>query len=76
MHHALIIVSRVVAGLVGALAFYLAFVGVRREGPVTLGEWKRQGEFFEFRDEQFDLWRGAPEGRELVRPKGYITILA
>ena len=25
MHHALIIVSRVVAGLVGALAFYLAF---------------------------------------------------
>jgi len=51
-------------------------VGVRRDGPVTLGEWKRLGELLEFGDEQFDLWRGAPEGRELVRPKSYVTILA
>jgi hypothetical protein len=49
-------------------------VGVRRDGPVALGEWKRLGELFEFREEQFDLWRSAPEGRELVRPKSDLTI--
>jgi hypothetical protein len=43
---------------------------------VTLGEWKRLGEFFEFRDERFDLLRGSLEGRELVGSKSYIAILA
>jgi len=51
-------------------------VGIRRDGPVTLGEWKRLGKLFEFRDERFDLLRRVLEGRELVRPKSYIAILA
>src|ERR1039458_2383589 len=51
-------------------------VGVRRDGPVTLGEWKGLGEFFEFRDERFDLLRRSLEGRELVGPESYVAILA
>ncbi len=51
-------------------------VGVRRDGPVTLSERKGLGELFEFRDERFDPLRSSLEGRELVGPKSYITILA
>jgi hypothetical protein len=51
-------------------------VRVRRNGPLTLGEWNGLGELFEFRDERFDFLRRALEGSELVRPKSYVAILA